>query len=459
VSSFFGINVALSALRATQYAMDVTGHNIANANTEGYRRQDAIFTANAPHTGNLGTSTSTMSGLGTGVAIAQIKRTQTNFLDNQIRSETQLSGMWNALNESLQQIEPLLVEPGDSGISAELDNFWNSWQQLATSPESIAARVAVVSRGISLSDKIRNLYQNMRALQEDLNKSISDIAQEINSIAKEIASINNQTVEVEGGQTQPNDLIDRRDLLIEQLSGILRIEVHGSAGVNLIISVGGKVLVQGNYAAKIDVENDSNGAKLIWSEDGSDVAINGGELQGLAAVRDTMVAGYITSLDTIADTLVQAVNAGHILGCDASGNPAGNFFVPGTGAGDMRVEDAVSRSPSLVAASSDPTASGDNTIANAIASLRGQLLIGNQTVNDAYAALVAHVGADAREASVQSDAHKYTLNHRKTERDSMAGVSLDEEMANMVRFQQSYNAAARIFTVINEMLETIINTV
>lgn len=458
MSSFFGINVALSALRATQYAIDVTGHNIANANTEGYRRQDAIFTANTPFTGNVGISTSTIIGLGTGVSIAQIKRTQTNFLDNQIRSETQLSGMWYALNESLRQVEPLLAEPGDSGISAELNNFWNSWQQLATSPENIAARVAVVSAGISLSDKIRNLYQNMRALQEDLNKSISDRASEINTIAKEIASINNQTVQVEGGQAQPNDLIDRRDLLIEQLSAILRVEVHGSAGVNLIISVGGKVLVQGNYAAKIDVENDSNGAKLVWSEDGSDVAINGGELQGLTRVRDSMVAGYITSLDTIADTLIQAVNAGHILGYDANGNPAGNFFVPGTGAGDMRVEDAVSRSPSLVAASSDATASGDNTVANAIASLRGQLLIGNQTVNDTYATLVSRVGADAREASIHSDAHKYTLDHRKTERDSLAGVSLDEEMANMVRFQQSYNAAARIFTVINEMLDTIINT-
>ena len=459
MSSFFGINVVLSALKASQYAMDVTGHNIANANTEGYRRQEAIFTANSPNVGSFG-SGATLTQLGTGVTVSEIRRTQTNFLDSQVRIENQLCGMWTAKNQALQQVESLLSEPGDNGISAALGRFWNSWQNLATSPESAAARTDVVSSATSLSDGIRNLYENLRSLQTDLDRNVADSASEINALVQEIASINNQTVEGRSGDYQPNDLIDKRDMLVEKLSRLLRIEVHGSGGSNMIISVGGKVLVQGNYSATVDVALGSNGrTKLVWGDDGTDVAVTGGELKGFMDTRDSLAEGYVQSLDRIAQAIVSRVNAIHATGFDKNGNPGGDFFTAGSGAGNISVDAAILASPSLVAASSVAGESGNNEIANAITNIRTDLLVDNQTIGDSYAGLVAKIGSDARESSVHNEAHEYSLNNRKTQRDSVAGVSIDEEMTNMIRFQQAYNAAARIFTVMDEMLATIINSV
>lgn len=457
MSSFSGLSIALSALRAQQYAMDTTGHNIANANTEGYRRQEPVFVANHPLTGSF-TTTGVGSQIGTGVEVATIRRTQTDFMDTQIRMENQWLGMWSSRSEALQQIEPLLSEPGDSGLSAALDRFWNSWQDLAASPESLPARIAVVESGVALSDRIRNLHYDLYKVQEDADRAIAGKSNEINWLAQEIASLNAQTIKAENGQYQPNDLMDRRDLLVEQLARITRIEVHGSGGSNMIISVGGRVLVQGNYAAKTSVGVGPTGwSQIVWSEDNSPLPVNGGELKGLTDVRDTLAAGYMASLDTITQAIVARVNAIHVTGFDMNGNPAGDFFTAGTGASNVTVNSALLAAPSGVAASGAAGEPGNNSVANAMAGVRGEALVGGQTARTAYTALVTQIGSHARESAMRTSLHEVSLKQRKMQRESIAGVSIDEEMANMMKFQQAYNAAARIFTVMNEMLDTIIN--
>lgn len=456
MSSFFGLNVALTALQANQSAMNVTGHNIANANTEGYRRQAAIFLANIPFTAKM--NSSTLSQMGTGVIVSAIQRTQTDFLDQQVRLETSMTGMWGARNESLQQIEPMLSEPSDSGLSATLVKFWNSWRSLSTSPEEPAARQSVVSAGAALSDQIRGLYGNINGLQYDIDKRIVSKADEINSLTREIANINSQTVKLPTGGFMPNDLLDKRDLLVEQLSKIVNIQAQGSGG-NMIITLNGQVLVQGTRVLMVEAVDDGNGfTKLVWADDNTDIPMTSGELRGLTDARDTMLDGYLNTLDGIARSIVNQVNTSHLTGFDGNGNAAGAFFVPGTGAADMRLDDTLRSDPMLVAASLTG-ASGDNQIALAIANMKGLPIVGGQKVGDAYSAMVARIGSDAREASVHSEAHDYSLAQRTSQRESVVGVSMDEEMANMVKFQQAYNAAARIFGVIDEMISTIINAV
>jgi flagellar hook-associated protein 1 FlgK len=251
--------------------------------------------------------------------------------------------------------------------------------------------------------------------------------------------------------------MDKQNALIEQLSKIVKIEVHGTTGSNMIISVGGRALVQGDFATKVTVNESPTGwQQVAWADDGSAIGLNGGELQGLTDLRDNVCEGYISSLDTMAKTLVDRVNAYHTTGVDLDGNPADEFFTPGTGAADISISDAIIASPSKVAASKDNTV-GNNEIADAVYNVQNEALIEGKTISTAYTQFVTRVGSDTQEAKMRTSAHETSFNQRQAQRESMVGVSMDEEMANMIKFQQSYNAAARIFTTMDEMLQTLMS--
>ena len=455
--AFLDFSIAVSALRAHQYAMSVTGHNIANVNTEGYRRQEVVFTSGCPTKGMFTFEGMGSPLLGTGVLVHSIRSMQADFMDNQMRSAHQWLGMWQSKDESLQRIEPLLSEPGDAGLSSVMDKFWNSWQDLAATPESLTGRIGVVESSAALADRIRTLYGNMRTLQAETDNSIVAKVKDVNQLAHEIANLDEQITRSTLGGYQPNDLLDKRDLLVENLAKIVKIESHGIAGAEMIISVGGKALVQGNHVTEIGVAEGPNGwSQPAWSDDNSAALITGGELKGLTDVRDVLIEGYIGSLDEIAQAIVTRVNALHSAGYDLNGNKAGNFFTPGTGASDISVDSDIVNSPDRVAASGIGT-SGDNSLANLIIKVRDELLVDGQTVGTAYAALVAKIGSHAKEAASRSEAYDLSLKQLDTQRESVSGVSLDEETINMTKFQQAYNAAARIFTIMDEMIDTVVN--
>lgn len=451
--SFFGLDIVVSALRAHQFALNTTSHNIANACTEGYRRQIPVFTpgqaAQTASAGNFQT--------GTGVVIQTIRRSETGYIDSQIRQQNQWLGMWSTRSDALKQLESILAEPGEYGISAVLDSFWNSWEDLATSPESLPARIAVVEASTALSERIQRLYKDIREVQAQTDRTIADDVFEINRIAHEIARLNEQ---IRGNtNNQPNDLLDRRDYLIEQLSRFCRIEVYGlsSQGLDCIVTVSGKALVQGGNVTEMATADGSNGwSKVVWSDDGSDVTITGGSLAGRIFVRDVLAEEYVADLNNIARTLVDRINTIHQTGTDLTGAPAGNFFVPGSDASNIEVSPSLIANPSGVAASATG-AVGDNAIALSISASRNETLVNGKTIDDAYIALVSTIGAQSREAVNRSEVHNLTIEQLITQRDSIAGISLDEEMANMVKFQQAYVAATRVFTVLNDMLDTLVN--
>ena len=457
--SFFDLSIAVSALRANQHAMTVTAHNVANANTEGYKRQEAVFQASDPSMGNFAIAGVGVPLLGTGVQIQTVRRMQTDFVDSQIRMMNQQYGSWTARNDSLQQIEPALSEPGDQGISAAMDRFWNAWNELSTSPESLPARTWVAESGVALADRIRTLNGTLRNVQAETDQLVTSKADEINELAHQIANLNTEIVRSTTGGFQPNDLLDRRDMLIENLSKIIRVEVNGAGGADMMISIGGKNLVQGDLVTDIEIVDGPNGwSQLQWTDEAKPVAVNGGEIKGLMYSRDTMIEDYITQLDDFTKAFVNRVNALHLTGKDMSGNQAVEFFVAGSGAGNIQVNPALEDNPSLVAASGTG-APGDNATADAISAIREETFAAfdNETLQTIYSRLIAKIGADTREANSQVNTANISLKQLKMQRESTAGVSLDEEMANMTRFQQGYNAAARVFSVVNDMMDTIIN--
>ena len=456
MSSFTGINTALSAIRARQAQMNTTGHNIANANTEGYRRQDVILTSSVSSgvVSDLGRG---IAQLGTGVSIGSIQRAQTDFVDAQIRITNQQSGNWSARNTMLAQLEPVLAEPGDSGLSATLNQFWNSWEDLTASPESVAARTAVAENGAALADRIRNMNYNITNMQTQVDNKVKADVSDINEMATEIASLNELIAQPKTSTNPQNDLLDKRDLLIEQLSQFTDIQVHGSGGADTIISIGGKILVQGNQTSKIDLDYTSGHANPVWANDGTPVIITSGELRGYIDVRDQTANNYLTMLDKITSAIVTRVNEIHSTGATYIGSRAGNFFVPGSTSANIQIESVLLNYPSYIAAGAFGNGKNDNSISNQIAGIRREALVDGQTIGAAYTTLIAQIGANTADAKTQSEVQDSALSQRKSQRESIAGVSLDEEMVNMVKFQQSYNAAARILTVMNEMIDTIIN--
>lgn len=458
MSSFFGINIALSGLRAQQYAMDVTGHNIANANTPGYRRQEVVSVAGSPASGTIGILGSGVPQLGTGVMVHSIRQAQTDFLDSQIRLSCQSSGSWSAKNTALGQLETILGEPGENGLSAILSKFWNSWEDLSASPESAAARTAVAESGEILADRIRNLHYNLRTAQTNADIKVTNIVKDINIMAQEIARINEQITQPVSNVYQPNDLLNRRDMLLEQMSQMVDIQVHGMGGADLIVSIGGKVLVQGNQYCAMGVSYSPEGrANPVWESDGSQVLVSAGELRGYLDVRDRMLENYVNRLNDITAAIVSRVNEIHSNGATMTGEPAGNFFIPGSTSYDIAVLPELMRDPARIAAGALGNGINDNSVANAVAGIRRETFMGGQTIGSSYATLISQIASNAGEARTQAHAHEVSLNQRKVQREAVAGVSLDEEMVNMMKFQHGYNAAARILTVMDEMLESIIN--
>jgi len=454
------INIIGSALSAQQQAMSVTAQNVANVNTQGYRRQEVTFGSVAPSADASLNLANGVPILGDGVTVSSVQRAQTSFLDRQILTGNQQYSYSDSMNQQLQQVEAAVNEPSDSGISSAMSDFWNAWSTLSTTPDSLAARNTVVQTGQTLADKIQSLYSTIGQVQSQCSQAIASDADQVNQMASQIADLNSQiTKQVAAGQ-QPNDLMDQRDLLVEKVSKLLNVQVNQADNSGITLSVNGHCLVQGSISEQIGANTDGAGiTTLVWSDDNKPVQVSGGEIGGLIQTRDTVLQGYKSTLNTFAQQLTTSVNTAHALGQDANGNPAGDFFTAGSDASNISVDSSIVASPALVAAANKNSAAGDNSVASAIAGLQNNSIpaLGNQTLGAVYGQFTAQVGTDVSTSATNAQQSNLSLQQLTTQRDSISGVSLDEEMTNMTKFQQAYNAATRVFTVIDSMMNTIVN--
>jgi flagellar hook-associated protein 1 FlgK len=453
----FALQIALSGLRAQQQAMTVTGHNIANANTKGYHRQETVFVPGNPLPEGFSTAGVGNTQLGTGVSVTSVKRQQSSYIDQQARTAQDLLGTWEYRREGLSQIESVFSEPGEQGLNSAMDEFWGAWSELSASPESQSAKIAVVESGISLSERITTLRQDLSNMQSQSDKDVVDNVAQINALAKDIAAISTQIKRSEANGYQPNDLLDERGNLLDQLAKIVNIQMADADGSDIMVAISGKLLIQGDLVSEIEVVPNAQGwSKAVWSGDGSDVVITGGQLAGQMQVRDDVLQSYIDSLDDIAGTLVTQVNAYYSTARNAAGDLVGNFFVAGSDASNIAVEPGLVAAP-LSLVTSDTGNQGANDVAGLIADLSSLKLASGESINETYMRLVSHVGADSHEAIARTDTYNVMLEQVEAQREAISGVSLDEEMLNMTRFQQAYNAAARMVTALDDMMDTVIS--
>ncbi len=436
--------------------MDILGYNIAHANDPTYKRQRIVMSENAVLAQSQEASSIGASPFGAGVSAGDVERIRDTLIENRLRLATQASADWEYRTKTMQQLESTIGEPSDSGLQADLDQFWSSWQKVATTPDSIPIRGALIEDTSALCQRIQYEYMQMRNIVDDLNSAVADRVDRVNLIGEEIARLNMEIGALESGQIPVNDLQNRRDALVQELSKLVSASQHGEGRDNFVISIGGRVLIQGSQFNRLTTEVLVGGTRVVeWARDGEQLNNTGGELKAITDLRDTTLPSYMDQLDAVASGIATAVNALHRTGVTQTGLPGGDFFRPDSTAANIAVDPSILDHPELIAASADGSV-GNGEIAMAISSLREQPLAGGLTINQMYRALVGDIGGTAAIAERQSVAHRLSLDQFTTQQQAISGVSLDEEMTNMIKFQQAYNASARILTVMDDMLSVMI---
>lgn len=564
--SLRGLDIALGALSAQQQAIDVLNHNIANANTPGYSRQRLSMVAQAA---NLVPSLSQAVDrvqTGNGVLVGSVERVRDSFLDLQVRQQTQRSESATVREDSFNKLQGIFNEPSDSGLGATLSKFWSAWQDLSANPSDTAARSTVLQQAMTLTSQVNGAYEQMQQLREALSVQAQSQATDFNGVADQLAGLNDEIVRAQLTGATPNDLLDRRDGLLDKLSQLADAKVVHQQDGTVSVFVDGQEMVNRTQVHHVAASLDSSfNLHLTWTDNNMEVHPTGGQLHGTLVSANQDVLDRITSLDTIAAQLRDEVNAVHVTGFDGNG-AAGLDFFTGTNAGELQVSAAIQADVKKIAASGGPNAAGDGTVAMAIAQLAtantqvdtgttltaglalttsgatvqrvlagsarpgaaytlsstaaGKLTLtatiggspvsqtidvqdmtadkvqnlqftglgislavrsgagpasaasliadltnganntinvaGHDTTNDSYQGMIVHLGIDARGATNDKMNANALLDSLNSRRDSVSGVSLDEESANLVKYMRAYQAAARVVTAMDDMLQTLI---
>ena len=582
-SSFMGLTTLLRALQAQQQAMDVTNQNIANANTAGYTRQEAKLVQTAPHAGS-GYNRPVGGGLmlGTGVMVSEIMRQRDSFVDQQLRTETAQQKQWQVVSDGVQQVEALFNEPSTNGLGNQLTTFFNAWSELSTNPGSATARSQLQTQAQTVVASFRDLSQQLEAFRLNQDFQLTTVVSEVNDITTQIAALNLQIRRSTAVGDNPNDLMDARDRLIDQVVTLTGATYQEQTDGSTTVRLGGRILVDGTKANALVAEltpkvNGQTSHTIEWAPGGTAVDGLGGTVGALVHLRDDVVSDKVQKLNLLASTIVSSVNAQHAqgrgLGIYASSTTNTDFFstqrtttpLRETGLGDVltagkftvnntsisidpatdtldsvmnKVKAAIgggatwnldSTSGRIVITSStaptfgntgdtsnflevtgirasgasgntytaafplgivkaatlslDPLVASDSQAirASGTTTSGGQVVsagagdssnalkivglattqwaaLGSATFDDYYASMIGSLGVESRQATQMAANQTALVDHLTARRESTSGVNLDEEAAQLIRFQRAYQAAARGITALDELLSMTINS-
>jgi flagellar hook-associated protein 1 FlgK len=464
---FSTLNLASQSLQAQMTGIEVTGQNLANVNTTGYSRQVVHITANPDIQTGIGPE-------GTGANATSIQQIVSNLMNSQIQSQNSTSGYWNAQQSALQSGQNNLAEflsgngstsgasatsaatgATDTGLDGQLSALFNGFQSVATSPTSVSARQALVGQAQTVAASFNGINTQLNTINQSLNSSLSSDVTSANQLLTQIATLNSQitTAQFNGGNA--NDLSDEREQDLENLSQLTNISTSSGNNGAVNVTIAGQTLVSGNTVNDtLQTYDPGNGNLLVQTTHGQvNLTLTGGSMQGTIDARDGTLATLQSNLNALASTLITQVNSVNSAGYGLTGT-TGNSFFNGSDASTITVNPALANNPSLVQASASPTAPGDNTVALQLAQLgtAPQAGLDNQTFNGSYASTVADLGSALDDANSQVTNQTTVTNMLATQRGSISGVSVDQEMTNMMTYQQAYQASAQLVTTVNTML-------
>ncbi len=470
-STFMGLNTALRGVLAHQNALDVTGHNIANISTDGYTRQRAEMVTAPAWSNSSAFSATTPGQMGTGVEVLRIERLRDQFIDANVRQQFSRQGDAQAMVEQLAQVEAAFGEPGDTGLNALMTKYFSAMDQVASNPQDPGARQDFIAAGNALAQGFRQVATDLQAVATQSDQRLDATVTEINGISQRIAALNTEIRNAIDHGHQPNDLLDERDRLMDGLAKLVNFTSTENAATGEVTIIfpttpGPMNLVDPtvpggfNTIVRADIDN----------------AFVAGLLTGGRALADERLShatgliygvpnGFITQLDTMVAEFTADMNAAHAAGFDLAGVAGAPLFAGVTAA----TVNFVLTSPNGVAAASTWAAPGepgnganfarilDDTTADNPARLAIQAALGNLSWEQYYKTIVGSVGSITESANRNMTNADVLVEMARGRRDQVSGVSMDEEMSNMLRFQHAYNASARVMTAMDEALDVIIN--
>jgi flagellar hook-associated protein 1 FlgK len=328
-STFSGIEIGKRAVVAHQQALNTTGHNLSNASTEGYSRQRVEFSAFEPiYLPGLNRE-ETPGQIGQGTVVERIERLRDQLLDQRIIAQASGEGYWSTRDPYIRMMEQMYLEVGDNSIRGRMDAFWDSWEELSVYPADLAPRKAVIERGKTLLDSIHERYRGLKGLQDMVEQDIQLTVGRVNELSRQIAGLNNDIQKIRAQGDNPNDLLDRRDLLVDKLSSLVDVTVDRRDPDEFMVHTAGFILVQGKIGRQFSLEGgiDTEGySRIVWEETGDDVHFRDGSLAAMIDLRDVTIQAEIQNLDSMTMNFVDLINEVHRAAYGLNGNTGLDFF-------------------------------------------------------------------------------------------------------------------------------------
>ncbi len=460
--SFNGLSVALSALYAQRQGLEVTGQNIANVNTEGYTRQRAEL--RSVGSGSQPALFSHTPAVGNGVTVADVTRVRDALVESRVQTEHAQGTYLISQKQLYDQVEPLFHEPSDSGLQAQLGEFWSGWHDLANNPGDLSIRTQVLRQGAAVADTLRAANTGLGTIWQAGRDNLTGLTAEVNAAAQEVANLNRSIVRATQAGVPANDLSDQRDRLVLQLSELAGATSTSREDGSVDVFLSGSTLVSGGNVRPLEVTGASRLADqaadpvtLRFADNGTPAAASAGQLGAITDALARTLPAYAGQLDSVAASLAAAVNTAHAAGFDRSGAPGGAFFT-GTTAATLTV--AIT-DPAALAASGTQSHNPDGTVTGNVDGGNAEALALLSTKaggpDITYRKLIADLGGAAHAANQRVAIQSALTAEVDNARSSVSGVSLDEEMTNMLSYQRAYQAAAKLMTAMDSMLDTLIN--
>lgn len=452
------LNIGGDALFASQTELDTTAHNIANANTQGYTRQTVLTSAATP-------IQTTYGFLGSGVQVDGIQGVRDAFVNEQVMNLNSDLSQANTNQQTLASVGGIFNETSTStsGLTSQLTAFFSALQTLSQTPEDSGVRQNVLQAGINVATTFNSLSNQLQDTKYQVSQQISADVGKVNALAATIASINKQLMANAGTPRNSSDLQDQMNNAVSQLSSLMNVKVVTDPTGIINVTAGGAVLVAGANAFTFKMTQTSSGITVGRSDSSVAATVSSGELAGLLNSFNIQIPGYAAQLDNIAATFAKTINAFNSTGYTLStnGNPpkTGMNFFQGTTAGTIQVaQDIISNLNNIAASSSGDPGNGDNAAAMADV-LNAPVMSNGQSIVNAYEALVNQVGTDSQNTDNTVQTLQVQQNQLQAFQSSISGVSLNQELTNMIQYQHSFEAAAKVITTADTMYSTVIGMV
>jgi flagellar hook-associated protein 1 FlgK len=454
-SSFGGINTALTSLYAQRRGLDVTGQNIANANTEGYTRQRVGMQSQV---GSLSPAMyAKTDGLGTGVAVSDVQRLRDEYLENRGRTEHGASSYLSAQSASYTSIEDAFAEPSDTALAAQLRDMWGGWNDVSNNPQLSAPRSALIQQSATVADQLNAAQDSLSRQWSQDRTQMSAYVDDVNVTAGSIAQLNDSIIMANASGLTVNELEDRRDLLAMKLAELTGATAAKRENGGMDVFIGGSTLVTGTTTRQLDVTGakrlqdqltGGDPVRLVWKDDADSTVQAGGKMGASLDTMTTIIPGLSGDLTSVTDNLINSVNAKHRDGFSVDGSTGLDFFGrKPDGSVTVLIED-----PDKVAVAGT-NGTLDNSVADAIADI-GDAADGPDRE---YQSMIGRLGVSSQGSTRRAEIQAVVTEQIDAAREGESGVNLDEEMTNLLTYQRGYEAASRVLTTIDSMLDQLIN--